>query len=711
MRTLGPTAFLLASASIVSCGGAEPAPPSAPPTERAAATAKAPPPEERKPPKRPKPVANTCAPPTAPIEELTTAEGAEVFTTDGAYLVWSDGRAIVRASLNGGDRKTLIADVTKNAAVRGLRLSNGEVWFRAENRYDQGCAGLVGFVGRNGGPVTSVGLEGCISGFALTPDRVVFTREESVPTITGISSGLYAAPRKGGPAKTLLRPLGGYRGVAADGAFVYFPGGYDGLHRMPIGGGEAVEVSNGKIGNAFGGIDGSRFTVDGDEIFALHGHPNLGGMQMARLGKDGKDAQLLGPAVPAHPSGATLPAGPLVTDAQFVYWASPLRGAIFRVPKDGACPPYAIATDREKPDWVAVAGSYVYWLELDAKPPRIARRKLYEDPEPPVVPVANAPPSVAPPPPATPEPKLAAAERPFVLSGAFAEPTAVSFAGGKVFALLVEGSPKKGNDEGPPSPYWIHVFELRGTKFQPLKKHRIEGHLLAEQVVEKNGKLHLVVRDPSARGEAHYYEPLAGGKRLPGYDNEWEEPTGPHMPPSCEASPPPASKLAPMRDLYGWPKHEGARFFIGTSCDGKPKIQVLFQDKSQMIPIEPSDELMHTQLGIVWKGAAGVSVFENGAFRRIAAYLPKRTWDLLRAPDGTIVARGDENFALRGEEWAPWRLEFGSARFTVASDGAALWAYVGDSSVLVTELYRYAPGGAKDGERIDTSTARLPKGR
>ncbi|TKD05076.1 hypothetical protein [Polyangium fumosum] len=713
MRTLRPTALLLASASIASCGGAEPAVTSAPPARSAVATAPAAPTEAPKPPKPPKPVADPCALPTAPIEELTTAEGATVFTTDGAYLVWSDGNAVVRAAMNGGDRKTLVADVTKQAVVRGLALSQGEVWFRAEERYDQGCAGLLGFVGQNGGPVTSVTPEGCISGFALTPDRVVFTREESVPTQSGISSGLYAAPRKGGPGKTLLRPFSGGNRVTTDGEFVYFQGGYDMLHRVPLGGGDGQAVSDGKIGDAFGGYDGRRFTLAGNDIFALHGHPNLGGMKIARLTKDGKDAQLLGPAVPAHPSGATLPAGPLVTDAQFVYWASPLRGAVLRVPRNGACAPYEIATGREKPDWVAVAGSYVYWMELDAKPPRIARRKLYEDPEPAIVPAATtALPTGAPtPPPAPPAPTLAAPERPFVLAGEFAEPTTVSFAGGKVFVLLQDDGPKPRNEEDAPAPYWIHVLELRGTKFQPIKKHRVEGHLVAERVTEKNGKLYLVVRNPDARGEAHYYEPLGPGKQLAGYDNEWEDPTGPNMPPSCEAAPPPATKLAPMRDLYGWPRLDDARFFIGTSCDGKPKIQVLAQDKSQMIAIEPSDELMHAQLGILWKGAAGVSLFEKGAFRRIAANLPKDTWDVLRAPDGTIVARGRENFALRGEAWAPWQLAVGSARFTVVSDGAALWAYAGESSIGITELHRYAPGGANNAAPIDMSTARLPKGR
>ncbi|MDI1449888.1 hypothetical protein [Polyangium sp. 6x1] len=707
MRTLRPTAVLLASASVVSCGGAEPPVTSAPPARSAVATASA------APPKPPKPVADLCALPTTPIEEITTAEGAKVFTTDGAYLVWSDGHAVVRAAMNGGDRRTLVADVTKHADVAGLALSNGEVWFRAAKRYDQGCAGLVGFVGQNGGPVTSVTPEGCITGFALTPDRVVFAREESVPTITGISSGLYVAPRKGGPGKTLLRPFGGYNGIATDGEFAYFQGGYDRLHRIPLGGGEGVEIADGKIGDAFGGYDGRRFTVDGGDIYALHGHPNLNGMKIARLSKEGKDPRHLGPAVPPHPSGGTLPTSPLVTDAQFVYWASPLRGEILRVPKDGSCLPYVIATEREKPDWVAVAGSYVYWMELDAKPPRIARRKLYEDPEPSLAPVANAaPPSAAPtPPPTPPEPKLAPSERPFVLAGEFAEPTTLAFAGGKVFALLADRRATIRNNEVEYHPYWIHVLELRGTKFHPLKKHKLEGHLVAERVAEKNGNLYLVVRNPDARGEAHYYEPLGAGKQLAGYDSEWEEPTGPHMPPSCEAAPPGATKLAPMRDLYGWPKHEGARFFIGTSCDGKPTIQVLYQDKPQIIPIEPADELMNTQLGIVWKGAAGVSLFDKGSFRRIAPNLPKRTRDLLRAPDGTIVARGDENFALRGEEWAPWRLESGSARLTVVSDGAALWAYVGDSYVAVTELHRYAPSSAKDGERIDTSTAQLPKKR
>ena len=370
-----PTTILLC-ASILGCGNAQPTPRALPPSDSATTAITAP---AKRAPKQP---ADPCAAAAGPIEEVTRAENATEFTTDGEYLYWSDGHNIVRAAMNGSQRTTLVDDAaTKQSRIHELLVSNNEVWFRAAKSYDQGCAGRLGFVPRNGGPVTSFTPEGCIVSFALTSDRVVFMRQESIPYESGIMGGVYSAPRKGGPYKTILRKISGTAAVAIDDQFIYFSSVYDTIQRIPVDGGTVEVAVKGVVPGAkgFTQIDSQRFILDGDTFFALYGHPNMGGESIARFSKDGSNGQILGFAVPEHPSGDGLPWGPLVTDEHFVYWTSRRVGDVFRVHKEGACPVENLGSKREGPDWVKVAGSYVYWLELNAKPPRIARRRLVEE--------------------------------------------------------------------------------------------------------------------------------------------------------------------------------------------------------------------------------------------------------------------------------------------------------------------------------------------
>lgn len=366
---------ILACASILGCGSAQPTPgpvPASAPTTGSAVPVK----------RAAKQPADPCAPVPGPIEEIARVDNAAVFTTDGEYLYWSDGQAITRAAMDGSGRTTLAENAaTTQSVIREMAVSNGEVWFRAAKTYDQGCAGRLGFVSRNGGPITSFTPEGCIASFALASDRVVFMRQESIPYESGIMGGIYSAPRKGGPYKTILRKIGGTAAVAIDDKFIYFSSVYDSIQRIPIDGGTAEIAVKGVVPGAhgFNQIDSRRFILDGDTFFALYGHPNMGGEKIARFSIDGSKGQILGFGVPEHPSGDGLPWGPLVTDKRFVYWTSRRVGDVFRVQKEGQCPVENLGSQREGPDWVKVVGSYVYWLELNAKPPLIARRRLVEE--------------------------------------------------------------------------------------------------------------------------------------------------------------------------------------------------------------------------------------------------------------------------------------------------------------------------------------------
>jgi hypothetical protein len=301
-------------------------------------------------------------------------------------------------------------------------------------------------------------------------------------------------------------------------------------------------------------------------------------------------------------------------------------------------------------------------------------------------------------------PKVVEPEKAFVLAARFENPTTLAFACGKVYALvsrtIFPNRPPKNEDEALPT--WVHVFELRGTKFEKLTKRRIEGGLIVVRMVERNGKPYLAARDPNSRAAASFYEPLDGSKRLPG---EWGDGPQPQLPPTCEDPPTPGAKLLPMRDLYRARTWGDTSFFKGTSCDGKAKLQIVRPDSAQMMDVEPSAQIMDTWLGIVLQRETETSLYDKGTFTRIAPSLPEKTEDMLRAPDGALIALGWlTHFGLRGDTWTPWILANGRAEFWIVSDGVSLWAYPGRQWDNTTEtLWRYAPPGAKPVEMIDTS--------
>lgn len=308
--------------------------------------------------------------------------------------------------------------------------------------------------------------------------------------------------------------------------------------------------------------------------------------------------------------------------------------------------------------------------------------------------------------PPAPAPKVVEPEKAFVLAARFEDRTTLAFVGGKVYALVSQtifpNRPPKSEDEELGLPFWVHVFELRGTKFQKLTKRKIEGGLLVLSMVERNGKPYLAARDPNSRAAASFYEPLDGSKRLPG---EWDDRPETPMPPSCEDPPTPGAKMSPMRDLYRARTFGDTSFLMGTSCDGKPKLQIVRGDGAQMMAVESSAQIMDTWLGVVLQRETGAMLYDKGTFTRITPSLPENTEDLLRAPDGALIALGwQKHFGLRGDTWTPWILEDGRADFWIVSDGVSLWAYPGRQWDNTTEtLWRYAPPGAKPVEMIDTS--------
>lgn len=301
-------------------------------------------------------------------------------------------------------------------------------------------------------------------------------------------------------------------------------------------------------------------------------------------------------------------------------------------------------------------------------------------------------------------PKKLRPEQPFVLAARFEEPMNLGFAAGRVFAMLREDEPPKRPDQDEATDYWMHVFELRGNKFQAVTKRKFKGDMNFSQIVEKNGKPYIGGYDPNSRTGLSEFEPIdAKDKRISNtFGSEEETP----VPPECENPAATKASILPMRDLYWYMKQKETLFYMGTSCDGKANVQTVTNGQARMTAVEPSDQLSRTDLGIVYVTAADYSLYEKNAFVRFAPALPELPRDLMRAPDGTILALGKSNFALRTEGWTEWLLEDARSEFTIVSDGVNLWAYVGGAEV--TELHRYVPKGAKRGEPIDTSGIRLP---
>ena len=302
-------------------------------------------------------------------------------------------------------------------------------------------------------------------------------------------------------------------------------------------------------------------------------------------------------------------------------------------------------------------------------------------------------------------PKKLRPEQPFALAARFDEPMNLGFAAGRVFAMLREDEPSKrpGQDEYPN--YWIHVFELRGDKFQAITKRKFKGDMSYSHIVEKNGKPYIGGYNPNSRTGMSEFEPIDGkDKHISDTSgNEMDTP----VPPECEKPAAAAkSNILPMRDLYWYMRQNETLFYMGTSCDGKANVQIVANGRPTMTAVEPSDQLLRTDFGLVFVTASDYSVYEKNAFVRFAPALPEVPRALARVPDGTILAFGKSIFALRKEGWTEWLLEDARSEFTVVSDGVNLWAYVGDSGV--TELFRYVPAGAKRGDPIDTSGIRLP---
>ena len=302
-------------------------------------------------------------------------------------------------------------------------------------------------------------------------------------------------------------------------------------------------------------------------------------------------------------------------------------------------------------------------------------------------------------------PKKLPPEQPFAFAARFNEPVNLGFAGGRVFAMLREEIPNKASEEYSRPAYWAYVFELRGNKFQSVFKRKFKGDLIFAYIVAKDGKPYLGGYNPESRAGVTEFEPIdPKDKRISGGADEVETP----VPPECENPAAATSKILPMRDLYWYMRHEGTLFYKGTSCDGKPNLQIVQNGQATMTPVQHSDQLVRTDLGLLLATATASSVYEKNAFVPLSHVLPEIPRDMMRAPDGTILALGlgKDNFALRKDGWTQWLLEDARSEFTIVSDGSTLWAYV--DAPDVTELYRYTPAGTKRGEPIDVSAVKLP---
>jgi hypothetical protein len=311
------------------------------------------------------------------VETVRAVPGATLFTTDGRDLVWTNGRAIFRAPVGGGDERRIVDPAVSVATVTQLEIDRDEIWVAAAQHYERGCIGRLGFLAPASKALERVGPDGCLVDFTLTPGEVVFTTQGVDPGGGHIVGTLYAAPRKAGAsAKVLHRNFNGSSDVTTDGQHALLSI-LPGLHRVALGGGgDTEQIHDGRAGDVLNGPKSAGLAADASHLYFFHGHPNFNGYRVARVAVTGGELELLGVAVPASPRGEAAPQGAIALDDRHVYWTSPTEGEVRRVDKEGSCEVEVVAARRARPDWVRVAGGYAYWIDLGADPPVVARRRL-----------------------------------------------------------------------------------------------------------------------------------------------------------------------------------------------------------------------------------------------------------------------------------------------------------------------------------------------
>ena len=316
-----------------------------------------------------------CTPIGATPETVAPAPGAKVFTSDGVDLFWSDGSALFRRAVAGGETTKIVARVSGVADVTGLAIDGDELWFIASRWTDRGCLGLVGRYGRDGGKQTRVGPAGCAKGLALTPDTAVIAIEGSSPGDGSIVGSYFAVPRAPGKKTIVLRRnVNGSGAVATDGQYAYFPDGIGTLGRIALADGPTEPLA--RRGPAIDSVSGERFAVDESGVYFFFGHLNLNGQRIARLPREGGDMTILGDALPATQQGSGYPRGAIQLGDAHAYWSTPGAGEVLRVTKSGACRVEPIAQGQPGADWLALTKTHLYWLNGSASPPVVMRLAL-----------------------------------------------------------------------------------------------------------------------------------------------------------------------------------------------------------------------------------------------------------------------------------------------------------------------------------------------
>ncbi|HEX8796294.1 MAG TPA: hypothetical protein VF765_35330 [Polyangiaceae bacterium] len=350
MRTGIRAVAAVASSFALSCGGGQAAPPSAPPATSAVAPAPPEPSASAAPDEAGAPAASATpagtAPATPPVSVLAKGlAGSAALAVDKRNAYWIDeaGGTLERVPKQGGVTMLLFSGSgTAFAPGASVAVDDTDVYWTSAMQVGTAKTNLLRRQDKNGGQPTTVaqsaaapfscvvldseymywvqgnavfraskkgGAPGAVGGGLTGADCVAVDEKNAYVSLAGTDAkqhadgSIVAVPKKGGPAKALVKDLHAPADVQVDGTDMYWIDG-DKVMKAPKAGGSATQLAQapGPIGDIV--LD------DANVYFSVPGTSGDG--SIGRVARAGGAPVILA-------SGQPAPAG-IVIDDRAVYW-------------------------------------------------------------------------------------------------------------------------------------------------------------------------------------------------------------------------------------------------------------------------------------------------------------------------------------------------------------------------------------------------------
>jgi hypothetical protein len=308
------------------------------------------------------------------VETFAMAPAATMLTSNGEALFWTDGKSVQRVSVS-GEATTIVPASPGAARIVNLVALDADL-FVVRRKDDGNCVGSIERVDTADGGRREVVRNRCVDRLAVSRSHLAWIAPEWFPGGYEEERVSVKARVSGADTKVLTRSIGPMAGIALteDRLVISFGSGRvessalaDPDRLAPVSGTAPVRFS-------FNASDQRLLAVDAAHAYFFGSGSRQGGLRVFRAPLDGKNTETIGSYADLERPAA--PGMAWAVNPSHLHFTLPSAGLVFRADKTGRCGVERLAADRATPEWPALAGDGLFWLELGAKPIVISRMKL-----------------------------------------------------------------------------------------------------------------------------------------------------------------------------------------------------------------------------------------------------------------------------------------------------------------------------------------------